>query len=114
MATKFEEIKKDDISIVTVHLPRATLMDAPGFKEFLANIIQKGVKKIVIDLRECLIIDSTFIGAMVASLKKITIQNGNIRLVYDENMQSTIFMLTKIDKVFKMFTNLDEAVESFS
>jgi anti-anti-sigma factor len=104
---------KDEITVVNILLSRATLAKAVTFKEYIGELIAKGSNKLVIDLSKCEYVDSTFLGAMVALLKKVNSINGDLRLVYNKEMPSLVFVLTRMDKVFKVFPNLDEAMESF-
>lgn len=104
---------KDEITIVNILLNRATLAKAVTFKEYIGELIAKGSNKLVIDLSKCEYVDSTFLGAMVALLKKVNSINGDLRLVYNKEMPSLVFVLTRMDKVFKVFPNLEEAMESF-
>jgi anti-anti-sigma regulatory factor len=60
-----------EVAIVHVFLNRATLAKAVKFKEFVGDIITSGSAKIIIDLSICEYVDSTFLGAMVALLKKV-------------------------------------------
>lgn len=110
---KFEDYVKDDVTVIQLNINQATLSEAARFRNFVTDFIEKGVNKIIVDLRKCSIIDSTFLGALVYSLKKITANNGNLRLVFNNNSQNNIFMLTGINKVFKIYPDLDSAIQSF-
>ncbi len=109
----FKLEKFGDVAVIHVYLIRATLAKAVGFKDFVGEIIADGVTKIVIDLSSCEYIDSTFLGAMVALLKKVNSLNGDLRLVYNKEIPSLVFVLTRMDKVFKIFLSMQEAIESF-
>ena len=110
----FKSDKTGDVGIIHVYLNRATLAKAVSFKDFAGEIITSGTNKLVIDLSICEYIDSTFLGAMVALLKKVNSMNGDLRLVYNKEMPSLVFVLTRMDKVFKIFQNLQEALDSFN
>jgi anti-sigma B factor antagonist len=43
---------------------RANFMSSPDFKTLLAGLKQKGYHRFIIDLSECLIMDSTFLGVL--------------------------------------------------
>lgn len=103
----------DDIVVITVNLKRATLVEAEEFKETLVNEIQKGIKKIVVDLSNCEFIDSTFLGGLVVSLKKLTATNGDLRLVGFQPAVHSMFELTRMYRVFESFKSKNEAVQSF-
>jgi anti-anti-sigma factor len=106
-----EEI--EDIIVLSVNLKRATLVEAEEFKEVLVNDIQRGFKKIVVDLSTCEFIDSTFLGSLVVSLKKLTGLGGDLRLVGFQPAVHSMFELTRMYRVFESFKSTDEAVKSF-
>ena len=112
MDFKLEKI--GEVAVIHVFLKRATLVKAVLFKDFVTDVVSGGTVKIVIDLGICEYVDSTFLGAMIALLKKTNSLNDDLRLVYNKEMPSLIFVLTRMDKVFKVFPGLDEAVESFT
>jgi len=113
MDENFSTDHHEEILIVFVNLVKATLKEAKLFLEFLTNLIDNNEFKIVVDLRMCKLIDSTFLGALVKSHKHIKSINGEIVLVYNTQEASTLFMVTYMDKVFKAFTNMDEAIKHF-
>ncbi len=106
--------KQDDVIIETVNLTRATLKEAEEFKQTLIQEIETGTKKIVVDLSECEFIDSTFLGALVVSLKKITNYGGDLRLVGFQPAVHSMFELTRMYRVFESFKTKEEAVQSFN
>ena len=106
-----EEI--EDVLGIVVNLKRATLAEAAEFKQVLINDIQRGFKKIVVDLASCEFIDSTFLGSLVVSLKKLTGLGGDLRLVGFQPSVHSMFELTRMYRVFESFKSSDEAVESF-
>ena len=63
---------------------------------------------------ECEFIDSTFLGALVVSLKKITALSGDLRLVGFQPAVHSMFELTRMYRVFESFKTKDEAIRSFS
>jgi anti-anti-sigma factor len=111
---EFKSEKFSDVTVIHVFLTRATLAKAVTFKDYVTEIVDGGSNKIIIDLSICEYIDSTFLGAMVAILKKVNSLNGDLRLVYNKEVPSLLFVLTRMDKVFKTFTALDDALASFN
>ncbi len=112
--TEFKTEKNGDVVIIQVFLNRATLAKAVKFKDLVSGLIDEGTSKLIIDLSICEYLDSTFLGAMISLLKKVNSLNGDLRLVYSKEMPSLVFVLTRMDKVFKVFNSLDEALESFN
>ena len=106
--------KHGDIVVETVNLTRATLKEAEEFKQTLAQDIEMGARKIIVDLTECEFIDSTFLGSLVVSLKKITNFGGDLRLVGFQPDVHSMFELTRMYRVFEAFKTKEEAVQSFN
>lgn len=111
---EFFREQTNDVVVIGVSLQRATLADAEEFKELLVGEIQKGIKKIVVDLSACEFIDSTFLGGLVVSLKKLTALDGDLRLVGFQPAVHSMFELTRMYRVFESFKSKEEAIKSFS
>lgn len=108
-------IRKENNGVILfqVNLTRATLKEAEDFKSVLMKDINDGKKKIVVDLSGCEFIDSTFLGTLVISLKKVTSIGGDIKLVGFKPAVRSMFELTRISKVFETFGSTNEALRSF-
>ncbi len=111
---EFAKETQGDIVIVTVNLFRATMKEAENFKHTLITEIDNGWKKIIVDLSYCEFIDSTFLGALVLSLKKVTAVGGDLRLVGFQPAVHSMFELTRMYRVFESFKTQEEAIKSFS
>jgi len=110
----FTKEKYNDVLVEVVNLTRATLKEAEEFKLTLLQDIEEGVKKIVVDISQCEFIDSTFLGALVVSLKKITSLGGDLRLVGFQPSVHSMFELTRMYRVFESYKTKEEAVQSFN
>ncbi|MFB3057099.1 MAG: STAS domain-containing protein [Ignavibacteriaceae bacterium] len=104
----------NDVIVEIVDLNRATLKEADEFKQRLAENIENGYKKIVVDLTDCEFIDSTFLGALVISLKKVTSIGGDLRLVGFQPAVNSMFELTRMYRVFETFKTKEDAILSFN
>jgi len=103
-----------DVIVEVVDLNRATLNEADEFKQRLAENIENGYKKIIVDLTSCEFIDSTFLGALVISLKKVTSLGGDLRLVGFQPAVHSMFELTRMYRVFETFNAKEDAILSFN
>ncbi len=102
-----------DVVVEVVNLSRATLKEAELFKKTLSEDIELGARKLIVDLSECEFIDSTFLGALVVSLKKITALGGDMKLVGFQPSVHSMFELTRMHRVFEAYPSKQEAIESF-
>lgn len=109
----FTSEERDDIVIVNVNLSRATMDSAPQFRTFLLDVIEQNPAKVIANLSAVDFLDSSFLGALVFGLKKIIAGQGEMRVVIAKEAPSGIMSLTKMDQVFQIYKDLDEAVESF-
>lgn len=103
-----------DILVEIVNLERASLNEADEFKSMLQKRINEGYYKIIIDISECEFIDSSFLGVLVGTLKKVAKQGGDLKLVGFKPPVHAMFQLTRMFRVFDTFTELQDAVKSFS
>ena len=102
-----------DILVEIVNVDRATLAEAGKLKEALTKKIDEGFQKIIIDLSECDFLDSTFLGVLVSALKKVSKQDGDVRLVGFQPGVRAMFELTRLFRVFDTYSNLQDAIKSF-
>ncbi len=102
-----------NVLVEKVNLTRATLKEAEEFKSHLVFDIQEGWQKIVVDLSDCEFIDSTFLGALVVSLKKVTSMGGDIKLVGFQPAVNSMFELTRMYRVFDSFKSKEDAIQSY-
>lgn len=102
------------VTVVTVYLTRATLQYAVSFKDFILRQLNENNIFLVVDLSMCEYLDSTFLGALVSSLKKTVAAGGDLKLVYSNELSSLIFEMTSMNKVFEVHKDLDEAISSFN
>ena len=107
------EVKKD-IIIEVVHLSRATKENAEAFKKILLADIEKGNNKIIVDLSECMFMDSTFLSSLVIALKSLSKVNGSIKLIAIHQDTLAILDLTGMVKVFDVYKSKKEALTSFN
>ena len=109
----FIKEEHNDVIVEFVDLTRATLNEADEFKLRLTENIENGYKKIIVDLTVCEFIDSTFLGALVISLKKVTSIGGDLRLVGFQPAVHSMFELTRMHRVFETFNTKEDAIMCF-
>lgn len=72
------------------------------------------VQKVIINLSGVDFIDSSGLSALVKALKHCRQNNGDLYLCNPQQAVSTIFELTRFDKAFSIYTDEQNAIESFS
>ena len=104
----------DDVVVVIINMERATLREADELKNLINQKVDAGYRKVVIDITAVEFIDSTFLGVIVGSLKKVTKLNGDLKLDGFKPAVRSMFELTRLFRVFETYGDLQEAVKSFS
>jgi anti-anti-sigma factor len=99
--------------VIIVELVRATIKEAEEFKTILSDEIDTGTRNIIVDLCYCEFIDSTFLGALVVSLKRLLSVKGTLKLCNLKPAVQSMFELTRMYKVFEIYDSLDKALASF-
>lgn len=103
-----------DVIVEIINVERASVKEAEELKAKLIDAIDDGYKKIIIDLSECDFVDSSFLGVLVNSLKKVVKLEGDLKLIGFRPAVRAMFELTRLFRVFESFSNLQEAVKSYT
>ena len=109
----FHQEYRSDILINRVNLLRATVNEAEELRNLLEEQIVFGHSKIVVDLSQCTHLDSTFIGVLVVTHKKLLAKGGELKIVEPLDPAKELYYLTGISKVFNNFEIAEEAIKSF-
>src|SRR5271169_3195575 len=105
---RFEERKIGDVFIAKVLESRIAADVAARFKEDLIEYVTNGHRTFVLDLSEVTFIDSSGLGALIASLKVIG-ADGELALCGARETVASMFKLTRMNKVFRMFNTPEDA-----
>ena len=105
--------KSNEILTFTINDKRATLDISANFKDQVNIEIEKGSFKIIIDMAKVEYVDSSFLGALVAGLKRATMKNGDLKLVSLQPPVRAMFDLTRLYRIFDIYDTLEEAINTF-
>jgi anti-anti-sigma factor len=110
----FKKQVSGDVLIEKVNLQRVSHKEANIMKSriFEDNLLNN--KKIIIDLSKCDFIDSSFLGALVDSLKLIIKTGGEIKIVIaPSSFAERIINNSGILTVFEIYTSVKDALKCF-
>ena len=68
------------------------------------------IKKVVVNLEKVSYVDSSGLATLVEILKKTRSQGGALGLAGMSEKVKSLFEITKLDRLFKIYPNQDEAV----
>lgn len=110
---ELEKIYHCGFLIANIHLKKATILEALDFKSEIDEEIQNGQHNIIVNLSECEFLDSTFIGVLVVTWKKLKAKGGKLKLVKPGYFTKSVFYLTGTIEIFETYESVDEALGSF-
>ncbi|HWQ68885.1 MAG TPA: STAS domain-containing protein [Patescibacteria group bacterium] len=108
---QLDQRKAGNALIVTPLEDRLDARIATDFKELMTELIASGTTRIVLDLSKVDFIDSSGLGAIVSSLKRMGGQ-GELVVCGLQETTMTLFKLTRMDRVFQIFDSEQQAVSA--
>lgn len=107
--TSFAITEPGDGRAVIKPVGRLNMAAAPSLSSTIADVVGGGRPTIVIDLSETAFIDSSGLGALVASLKKCRQAGGDLRLAAPTEQVVTALELTNLIRVLAPSETVDDA-----
>jgi anti-sigma B factor antagonist len=99
------------ILVVRPEEKRLDAAAASSFKGRMVDFINQGHATVVLDLTQVEFVDSSGLTAIVSTLKSLGLSGGEMVVCgVGPNLQS-LFKLTKLDRVFKVFDGEKQAVD---
>ncbi len=108
----FELLEKNDgIFVIKIEMIEVHTLDVPELKEKLQQIIiNKSIKKLIVDLSNVKMITSSGIGIFLNINQSL---KNNLRLASPNQEVQKVLDLTKVTSVIKVFNTVDAALKSF-
>lgn len=110
------DIKMEHTEGVAVLYIREDRLDANNSEELKAELrrfFEGGTKELILDLKEVLFIDSSGLGVLVSGYKNASILHGSLKLSNLQSQVKSMFELTRLHRVFDIFTTVDDALRSY-
>jgi anti-sigma B factor antagonist len=108
---QLEEMSFGDVLVLSLLDPRVDKRQGQDLKQAVADRIERGHRRIVLDLARVSFIDSTGLGAIISSLKLLG-PTGELVLCGARESVSSLLRLTRLDKVLRSFPTSDDALKS--
>jgi anti-anti-sigma factor len=110
----FSTIDKGDVIIEVVNLEKATAEQAEEFKLILLKNIDDGNIKLIVDLHQCVFVDTTFLSTLLIALKAAIKKGGNLKLASPKYDVAEVLEATGMNRVFDIYPNISDAISSFN
>ena len=111
---QIKEQMQGDIAIINL---KGKLMGGPetqAIHEKVKELVENGIKKVVIDLGKVKWMNSSGLGALMGAMTTLRNAQGDLKLANVTDKVQSLFMITKLITIFETYNSVDEAVKSFS
>ena len=88
------------------------LFTAPELKKMLADAIENGATRVVVDLSETTFLDSTALGVLIGAVKRLRSRDGQLVIVNTDANIAKTFEITGLDQIFTILDTRDAAVDA--
>lgn len=82
---------------------------APGLRERLVELFDKGSRNVVVNLDRVEFLDSTGLGVLVGALRRLRAVQGTFGLVCSHERLLKVFRITALDRVFVVHDTVESA-----
>ena len=107
-----EQTMRDGVCVLSPS-GRLDAVSSPDFKQTVQDMVEQGRTRLVVDFSGITFMDSSGLGALIASSRTLQKQDGDIRLACLSDTIRQIMGLTRADRMFDIFDSVDGAVAGF-
>src|SRR6202050_5153398 len=112
MSLEIRETDREGIAILALK-GRLTVGEASSIREKVNELLAKDKKNVIFDLGQVDYIDSTGLGSMVICYTTIKKAGGALKLLNLNKRNIELLLLTKLHTIFEVFSDEQDAVNSF-
>ncbi|MEO8167869.1 MAG: STAS domain-containing protein, partial [bacterium] len=114
MSVKTTTLQEGKIGLIEVKGSLVGGEETDELRSAIADFVEQGNKKLVIDLSKVTYLNSTAIGVLVQAHTTYTRNKGQVKLCGINNNINNIFVITKLTMVFDVVDKQEDAVKSLS
>jgi len=114
MAVKTTTLQNGKIGVIEVKGSLVGGEETDELRGAVADFIEQGNKKLIIDLSKVTYLNSTAIGILVSAHTTYSRNKGTVKLCGINKNINNIFVITKLTLVFEVSDTREDAVESLS
>jgi anti-sigma B factor antagonist len=91
---------------------KGSFLNSGNLKEFAREMLDRGYREFIIDLADCAMMDSTFMGTMASvALRLKELGRGHLHVVHCRNRSRELLSGLGLDQIFDIHTNGSTAPE---
>lgn len=109
MALEITVDKNENYSVITIE-GEIDLYSSPDVRSVLLNLIKNKSKQIYVNLEKVNYMDSSGVATFIEGLQMVNRYRGRFALLALKDNVREVFKLTRLDKIFEIFDNIDIAL----
>ncbi len=113
MALDIQQREREGITILDLNGRITVGPEASALREKVAELCAANQRNVVLDLAAADYIDSTGLGALVMCATTLRRSGGNVKLLHLNRRNIELLVMTKLATVFEIFTDEQDAVNSY-
>jgi anti-sigma B factor antagonist len=112
MSLEIRESEREGVMILSLK-GRLAVGESGSIRDKITELAAAGHKNVILDLKHVDYVDSTGLGSMVICFTSLKKQGGALKLVNPNKRNIELLLLTKLHTVFEVYTEVQDAVNSF-
>lgn len=114
MSVKITTLQNGEIGVIEVKGSLVGGDETDELRNAVADLIEQGNKKLIIDLGKVTYLNSTAIGVLVSAHTTYSRNKGSVKLCGINKNINNIFVITKLTMVFEVCETREDAVKAFA
>ncbi len=110
MNLKSEKI--NGYSVLFIKDERIDAHNSGELKDAILHLIERGEINIIVQREQVRCIDSSGLGALLSGYKNAAARSGKLAIANMQQQVLSMFELTRLDRVFDIYADLNEAFDS--
>jgi len=104
--------KINTCTVLFIQEERIDAHNSGELKETILHLIEQGETNIIVQLEKVRFIDSSGLGALLSGHKNAAAKFGKLALVNIQQQVLSMFELTRLNRVFEIYTDVNEALSN--
>lgn len=109
---EFSKEERGDVVLLTLK-GNLDALTANDLRPTIDELVASRQIKVIFDLRDLTLIDSSGVGAIVSLFKRVRMLGGDVKIARLANQPKEIFRLLRLDRAFDLFGTIEEAQGKF-
>lgn len=111
---EFQVKEAQDVVVITLTGEMVGGPDATALNDQVKELVKNGKNKVVINMKHVNWMNSSGLGILIGSVNTIRKSGGDLKLAHLNEKPRQVLEITKLDRVFGIFDQEEEAIASYS